>query len=556
MTASLGYGLGLRRQHYEDILRERPRVDWFEILTENYLVDGGKPLHYVERIRADHPMVMHGVSLSIGGVDPLDFDYLRRVAKLAERIEPAWISDHLCWTGIDGINTHDLLPLPFTEEALAHVVDRVRAVQDFLGRQLLLENVSSYLCYAHSTIPEWQFLAELARRADCLLLVDVNNIHVNAINHGFDATDYLHGLPVDRVRQLHLAGHLDRGTHLIDTHDRSVNAAVWDLFGAALRRFGPVPVCIERDADVPPLAELLDELETARVIGAEALAEVRERNAAASPRCAGMATAGISLHDAQSTLQACVLEEGAAPTWIVDTGALARDARVDIYAHAYRARLVEALAHDFRGLRQWLGDAPFAELVHAYIARHPSRYRTLRDLGHALPAFLLGAEPYRQQTVLHELAQFEWALCRAFDAADAPCLTRDDLAALAAGEWPLLRLHFHPSLQGLSLTGNAPALWRALNAGESPPAFVVGERSNHWIVWRHELKLLFRPLDEFERVALEAFRDGALFAAVCEYLADFETAERVPPRLAGLLQRWLGEGLIAARSVVETPVGI
>jgi uncharacterized protein (UPF0276 family) len=556
MTAGLGYGLGLRRQHYEDILRERPRVDWFEILTENYLVDGGKPLHYLERIRADYPLAMHGVALSIGGVDPLDSDYLRRVARLAERIEPAWISDHLCWTGIDGINSHDLLPLPFTEEALAHVADRVRAAQDFLGRQLLLENVSSYLRYAHSTIPEWQFLAELAQRADCLLLVDVNNIHVNAINHGFDALDYMRGLPVARVRQLHVAGHLDCGTHLIDTHDRPVSDIVWSLLGAALRRFGPVPVCIERDADVPPLAELLGELETARAIGARALAEVSPQDDCARRHEPDVSIAGLPLRDSLSAVQACVLERGVAPPWVVESATLARDPRIAIYAHAYRARLVEALGHDFGALRQWLGDDSFAELVGAYVGTYPSRRRTLRDVGRELPAFLHAVEPYRQQVALVELARFEWALCDAFDAADAPCLARDDLAALAAAEWPLLRLHFHPSLQCLPLTGNTPARWCALNAGETPPVFVAAERDTVWLVWRHELKLLFRPLDEFERAAFEAFRGGAPFAAVCEQLADLEPAERVPPLLAGLLQRWLEEGLIAARAMVENPTKI
>jgi len=269
----LGYGLGLRRQHYEMILQEKPAVDWFEILTENYLVDGGKPLHYLERVRADYSLVMHGVSLSIGGADPLNLDYLQRVKKLAARIEPAWISDHLCWTGVDGTNMHDLLPLPFTEEALRHLVARVRQVQDFLGQKILLENVSSYFQYAHSTISEWEFLRELARQADCLLLVDINNIYVSAFNHEFDASTYLQNLPCDRVQQLHLAGHLNRGDYLIDTHDQSVIEPVWRLYEEALRLFGPVSTMIERDDNIPPLAELLAELAQARELGAGALAE-------------------------------------------------------------------------------------------------------------------------------------------------------------------------------------------------------------------------------------------------------------------------------------------
>lgn len=267
----LGFGLGLRRQYYETILATRPPVDWFEILTENYLVDGGKPLYFLERIRALYPVVMHGVSLSIGGADPLDMQYLARVKALARSIEPAWISDHLCWTGVDGINLHDLLPLPYTEQALSHVVERILRVQDFLGRRLLLENVSSYLTYVESALTEWEFLAEVAARADCLILLDINNIHVSAFNHGFDPHVYLEHLPVDRIAQLHLAGHQHRDHCLIDTHDQPVDEAVWRLYAAALRRFGAVSTLIERDDNMPPFEELLAELDAARDIAAPIL---------------------------------------------------------------------------------------------------------------------------------------------------------------------------------------------------------------------------------------------------------------------------------------------
>ena len=267
-----GFGLGLRRQHYETILAERPSVDWFEILTENYLVPGGKPLHYLDRIRALYPMVMHGVSLSIGSSDPLNRAYLAEVRALIDRVQPAWLSDHLCWTGVDGLNLHDLLPLPYTEEALRHVVARVRQVQDFLGRQILLENVSSYLTYNASVMPEWEFLAAVATEADCLILLDINNIYVSAFNHGFDPLAYLDGIPIDRVRQFHLAGHLNLGTHIVDTHDHPVVDAVWSLYEAAVRRFGVVPTMIERDDNIPELGELLAELDVARRLAARSSA--------------------------------------------------------------------------------------------------------------------------------------------------------------------------------------------------------------------------------------------------------------------------------------------
>ena len=268
---SLGFGLGLRVDHYEEILRDAPAVDWFEALTENYLVPGGKPLHYLTRVRERYPLALHGVSLSIGSTAPLDRGYLEQLKALASRIEPAWVSDHLCWTGVASRNTHDLLPLPYTEEALRHIIARVRTVQDILGRRILLENVSSYVAFRDSALSEWQFLAEVARGADCLLLLDVNNIYVSSVNHEFDPHEYLAGIPPERVQQIHLAGHENHGDYLIDTHDHPVPDPVWQLYAAALARLGPVATMIERDDRIPPLAQLVAELDEARAIAARTL---------------------------------------------------------------------------------------------------------------------------------------------------------------------------------------------------------------------------------------------------------------------------------------------
>jgi len=264
LAPSLGFGLGLRVDHYETILADRPAVDWFEALTENYLVPGGKPLDNLMRIREHYPMVMHGVSMSIGSTQPLDRNYLAQVKALAARLEPHWVSDHLCWTGIAGRNMHDLLPLPYTEEALKNVVERVRTVQDILGRRILLENVSSYVTYRDSRLTEWDFLREIAVRADCLILLDVNNIYVSSVNHEFDPVEYLSAIPVDRVQQIHLAGHENHGDYLVDTHDHPVPDPVWELYARAVSRFGNVSTMIERDANIPPLEELCSELDEAR----------------------------------------------------------------------------------------------------------------------------------------------------------------------------------------------------------------------------------------------------------------------------------------------------
>lgn len=276
-SSFLGFGLGLRTQHYQHILQHHPAVDWFEAMTEDYLVPGGRALHYLEQIRASYPMVLHGVSLSVGSNDPIDFEYLAKVKQLIERIQPAWTSDHLCWTGVDGINMHDLLPLPYTEEALKHVADRVKRVQDFLGRQILLENVSSYITYKDSQITEWEFLAAIAEQADCLILLDINNIYVSSFNHGFNPLDYLNGIPVDRVRQFHLAGHENCGDYIIDTHDHSIIDPVWNLYSEAVRRFGKVSTMIERDDNIPEFPELFAELQQAKQIAENVWSESYEQ---------------------------------------------------------------------------------------------------------------------------------------------------------------------------------------------------------------------------------------------------------------------------------------
>jgi uncharacterized protein len=266
----LGFGLGLRPVYYADILEGKPRVDWFEVISENFLVPGGRPLSMLERIRDSYPIVMHGVSMSIASTAPLDFSYLRALKALADRFEPTWISDHLCWTGVHGVNLHDLLPIPYTLEALNHIVERIKRIQDCLGRQIAFENVTTYVTFAESEMDEWTFVREVAERADCWLLLDVSNVFVSSFNHGFESLGYFDAIPTDRVIQLHLAGNTDASTHKIDTHDQPISEEVWSLYYDTCRRFGFISTMIERDANFPPFDELMAELDRARAVAAAA----------------------------------------------------------------------------------------------------------------------------------------------------------------------------------------------------------------------------------------------------------------------------------------------
>lgn len=288
----LGVGIGLRTAHYESVLARGPRddlgVDWFELLSENYMVDGGRPLRILDRVRQFAPVVLHGVSMNIGSTDPLDEQYLRDLAVLERRAQPEWISDHLCWTGVEGRQLHDLLPLPYTEEALRHVTERIGRVQDVLGRRIALENVSSYFSCVEDSMTEAEFLRSVAEEADCGILLDVNNVVVSAHNHGFDPHTFIDAIPVDRVFQIHLAGHSESGGLLIDTHDHAVPDPVWSLYADAIRRFGPVSTLIEWDDAIPSYDRLLEEVAQARKVLQDVAGDATETNeptsSAAAPR--------------------------------------------------------------------------------------------------------------------------------------------------------------------------------------------------------------------------------------------------------------------------------
>lgn len=543
------FGLGLRTAHYADFLAGPQPVDWLEIITDNFLVDGGKPLAMLERLRAAYPLAMHGVALSLGGTDPLDLDYLRRVRRLADRVQPMWVSEHLCWTGQGGRVLHDLYPVPYTEACARHLVARIRQAQDVLGRRLVLENVSSYIRYRASQATEWDFLAHVAEEADCELLVDVNNIHVSSVNHGFDPHAYLAALPAHRVRQIHLAGHSRQGDFLIDTHDHPVAPEVWALYAQACRRFGAVATMIERDDDIPPLAELLGELDQARAVARDALLPAASSGLAPALPCWRSVPEAPTLEAVQTTLAEMVLAPLApkqAPAALDPAGPLPGLRGAQVYHHAYRARLQDALVDSFPCLHAYLGDAQFAELARWHTEERPPRVRNLGRYGADLPAHL--ATRYPQHPEVAELAALEWALRSVFDAADVAAWSTVDLASEGAeaclSQWPVL----HPTVKLLWLHTSAPALWQALQAVQSGKAGTQEEAApalpevlHHAVprpvlVWRKGQQPHFMSLDDPAEAAWLASL-GEEGRSIAVSLAAMEARGEAPDQAT--LAQWL-----------------
>ncbi len=536
-----GFGIGLRTQHYQDFLREPQAVDWLEIITDNYLVEGGKPLVLLDQIRADYPTVMHGVAMSIGAVSGIDEAYLKRVKALADRIEPMWISDHLCWIGGPGPEQlHDLYPLPYTDEAARHVIAQIRRIQDVLQRRFVIENVSSYIDYKHSASSEWQFLSHIANEADCLLLLDVNNVYVSSVNHGFDPLYYLSGLPANRIQQIHLAGHSDNGDHIVDTHDHPVAPAVWSLYRDACRLFGSVPAMIERDDNIPALSELLAEVATARSVAAEVLSALDEfsegRFIAHTEYVAQTGTSTQTLHDTQRQLADYVLarSDDDMTAQLRTPANVDVNQRVGIYKNAYRARLAEVLADTYAKTTLYMGSDVFDQHARDFAVDHPPFTRSLNRYGAGFAAYLNRVYPDHPE--LMQLAQLDWDLRACFDGPDVASLDVAGVAADAERRWMSRSDALHPSLVLREISTNTVALWRAIDADTDVPQAVRLPASVTLAVWRKGLQPHFKTLEGGEAVFIRMMMQGYSIADVAgalegtEHLADPMT-----------LARWLGE---------------
>ena len=546
-----GFGLGLRTPHYPDFQRQRQPLDWLEVITDNFLVEGGRPLQMLDFIRRDYPLVMHGVAMSLGSADGLNLAYVQQVKQLAQRMEPLWVSDHLCWSGLGNTVLHDLNPLPYTDEAARRLIAHIAQAQDLLQRRLVVENVSSYVSFAHSGATEWEFLSHVAQEADCLLLVDVNNIYVSAFNHGFDPLDYLNALPAHRVQQIHLAGHSRNATHIIDTHDHPVCPEVWDLYAAACRRFGAVATMIERDDHIPPLPELLAELEQARAIAqanvgtaSPFIASVEKLYQGHTVAAPGPELLALQQDWVTNVLQDTLPDQAPSLVSLAQSGSDTAHARLSIYHRAYRLRLCEVLRDSFAKTSAYMGEL-FDQHASEFAVAQPPALRNLGRYGASLPAFL--QQTYPDNPELAELAQLDWDLRSRFDGADAPASGLDALQPNDEGNLPCLTMSspLHPSVVLRNSQSNAVKLWRAIDDDTEVPEVQLDDSGAGLVVWRWDLQPHFMRLDTAQYRFMQALAEGSSIQDAAQSFADTEVLP-TPEVLGAWLQSWMSQGLLRA----------
>lgn len=530
----LGYGLGLRSKHYNHILANKPKVDWFEIISENYMNSTGRPREMLDAIRAHYSIVMHGVSLSIGSTDPLNMEYLRCLKKLADDIKPVWISDHLCWTGINGKNTHDLLPVPLTQETLEHITNRIKQVQDFLGRPLLLENPSTYLTFKADNIPEHEFMAMLSEKADCALLLDVNNIYVACFNHRLNAHEYINAIPANRVVQIHLAGHTNKGTYIVDTHDDHVTAEVWDLYNYAINRMGKISTMIEWDGNIPEFPVLEAELAKAR----ERRIESGEWRTEKKPNLQSPLS-NLGLQQLQANMQNAVLASDiiGVETWIVEKENFTPAAQIGVYIDSYRLRLAGILEDDYKKTAEYLGD-DFKNLVREYIETVPSVFYDASKYSWQFADWLLT----KTSSSGAALSSSSAALSSSSAAMSSSGLTRGssnnmDSRMKCENDRLLIAVEVadieRKMAEGFNIK-NSPAATSANFAGLTPQEFMglkIAPRSasflehypakhGYLIIYRHEDKSYRLQLEKEEFIILSALKNGKNIGDALELLPE------------------------------------
>lgn len=539
----LGCGVGLRHDHYQYITETWPSMDWFEAVTENYMDSGGKPIRILEEIRHRYPVALHGVSLSIGSVDPLNKNYLKRLKALVDRIDPAIVSDHLCWTRVDGNELHDLLPLPFTEEAIQHVVRRVEQVQEFLGRRILLENVSTYVTYRHSEMCEWEFLTEIAERSDCGILLDLNNIYVNSVNHRFDPYEYVNHIPGARVGQFHLAGHADMGTYLFDTHDHEVIEEVWNLYRHALKLWGPITTLIEWDANIPDFPKLAEEASKARAIYQNFLQAPQQKvELKISPPLAEVQRWFKTKMKPDIQNGAKSTEEPAAALLNLQNGVPGLE-RIAVYAEGYKARIEEALSEAYEAVRHVLGHERFHPLAEKYAERYASKHYNLSSAGKHFPVFLRSQPLSKEFPFLPDLASLEWRIHEAFHAYDEPPLEPGQLASLSLEDWSTAQIFFQPSVGLLASEWPVLDIWNARKMPVEKIHIDLINQPQQILITRQDVQVRCELLSKPQFFLIQKLLQGKSLGNACEELGSFiGESEELP--IQDWFSRWVQEKLM------------
>lgn len=543
----LGFGLGLRAPHYAHIFEHWPSVDWFEIISENFMDTQGRPLQDLARIAERYPIVMHGVGMSIGSVDALDANYVRQLKKLSDWVKPQWISDHLCWTGMAHKNTHDLLPMPYTEEALAHIVARIKQVQDMLARPIALENPSTYLEFQTSHILEAEFIARMAEESGCHLLLDINNLYVSCYNHRLDPKAYLDALPLDRVIQIHLSGHRNHGTHIIDTHDDHVIDPVWALYQYAIYKADRlINTMVEWDDQIPPFAALEAELDKAKAAALSARDHGPLPNFTAQEEHV-VVHGVVPLAEAQARMQDAIMRgagiDSKPDEWIRPKPGFTPAAQLGVYLQAYRMRLYDATADDYPVLRHALGDTAYDRLLRDFVNVAQSDHFNLGRYGTKLPDFL--ARHPLNDAFAQELCLLEQAIAQLAHAVETAALTPSHLAGISPEVFMESVLLPRAALQLFAFDYPVNHYYRAVKE-HAAPAKPPREKT-FLAVFRHDDEIWRMDLDAVEYRLLRALFRGIPIGEALEQL-DTETIMSEEQRMmhfTNCCARWMRNGLLA-----------
>jgi len=548
----LGFGVGLRTDHYQPITTSWPKVDWFEAVTENFMDSGGRPLQILEQVRHHYPVGLHGTALSIGSSDALNPLYLERLKTLVDRIEPATISDHLCWSGVGGKHLHDLLPLPHTEEAIQHVVTRVGQVQDLLKRPFLLENISTYVTYKHSEMSEWEFLTEIAKRSGCGILLDLNNIYVNSKNHGFDAYEYLHAIPQDFVAQYHLAGHTNMGKFLFDTHTGKVTEAVWDLYREATRLFGPVSCLIEWDIEIPDFETLQGQSETARNLFNEVQGQEPTWKKKVKKKEVQNSSSGPDLKETEEWFQEHVFTHEAkdSESLLNPQGGDPGVERLSVYSDGFKARMKEGLEDVYKATAHVMGEGAFTSLAEAYASSYQSHDYNLSEVGRDLALFTTKTPWSEKLPFLPDLIRLEWLVSRSFHAFDGKPLIPEKFSSVDPSDWGKLCLVFQPSVHVFKSEWPLLDIWESRNTPVGEIKVQLENRPQNILIRRKGGDVICRLMDRKQYNLLKGLLVGKNLALVCDEFEDQEEGEDL--LLTEWFSAWMSESLIQGIDLAKT----